>query len=225
MNIPILLTLYAGFTHAFETDHILAVSNMVTSRNKTVKAVKDGMYWGIGHTSTIFLIGIVFLLLKFRIPQAGFKYFEAAVGAMLIILGVYRISQWYRKEKPVLHAHPHAHTGGHIHTHSHLHTVTKTGHRHSHLPAYLVGLVHGLAGSGALILVVMGKSHTVANGLLYLLIFGAGSVLGMMLAAGAFSLPFSRKILNNTILQTILIFISALLCIGYGILVISETLV
>ncbi|MBY0349064.1 MAG: hypothetical protein K2W79_12465 [Hydrotalea flava] len=216
----ILLTLYAGFTHAFETDHILAVSNMVTIRNKTFKAIKDGMYWGFGHTSTILLIGIIFLLLKFKIAPATFKYFEAAVGVMLVVLGIYRIYQWYTKEEPVLHTHP----NGHAHSHTHIHTVTKTTKEHSCWPAYLIGLIHGLAGSGALILIVLGNSQTITNGLIYLLLFGLGSVGGMMIAAGAFSLPFSKKIISNNMLQTVLIFASALLCIGYGAMVIKENL-
>lgn len=224
LNIPFILSLYAGFTHAFETDHLLAMSNMVTARNKFSKAVKDGMFWGLGHTSTILIVGIVFLLIKYRIDAHTFSYFEAAVGVMLIGLGAYRLYKWYKNKKPVLHTHLHTHGNGHSHKHTHLHTVTNQEHQHSHLPAYLVGTVHGLAGSGALMLIVLSKSSSPESGLLYLLLFGAGSVAGMMLVAGAFSLPFSKKILQHQLLQTTLILVSSVLCIGYGAMVIKENL-
>lgn len=209
LNIPFFLTLYAGFTHAFETDHLLAVSNIVTNRNRTIKALKDGFYWGIGHSSTILIIGTIVLLMKFNIEPSTFRLFEATVGMLLIFLGIYRIIQWYNRRK--MNPHPP------IHKH-------ETAHNSSHLPAFLVGLVHGLAGSGALLLIVIGKSISIESGLFYLFLFGIGSVSGMMLAAGTFSLPFSRKILASTNLQTILIFISSILCISYGILVVVENL-
>lgn len=210
MNLPIILTLYAGFSHAFETDHILAVSSMVTTRNQLSKAVKDGMYWGLGHTSTILLVGIIFLLLKFEIAPTTFRYFEAAVGAMLILLGLHRMHQWYTSDKHI----PYPHT-------------TRTASRrrpYFYWSAYVIGLVHGLAGSGSLILIVLNDSSTVTSGLAYLLLFGLGSVAGMMLAAGAFSLPFTKKILNSNALQLVLIFASAFLCIVYGTIVLLENL-
>jgi high-affinity nickel permease len=222
INIPILLTLYVGFAHAFETDHLLAVSNMVSNRNRFLKAIKDGMYWGLGHTTTILVVGVIFLLLKFQISQAYFKLFEAGVGLMLIVLGVYRVWLWNKMQRPMLHTHLHTHTDGIEHKHTHLHTIVNQNHHHSHLPAYLIGLVHGLAGSGALILIVMSESATTYNGLCYLLLFGLGSVGGMMVAAAAFSLPFMPKILSNKNFQTFLIFVSAILCVGYGIYVVKE---
>lgn len=209
INIPIILTLYSGFTHAFETDHILAVSNIVTNRNKSSKALKDGLYWGLGHSSTILMMGALVLLMKFNISESVFRYFEAVVGLVLISLGTYRIIQWYRRRT----------TAVAIHTHS-----NGSVHSGSHLPAFLIGLFHGLAGSGALILLVMSESTTVTNGLLYLLLFGLGSVTGMMLAAGTFSLPFNKKILGSAIFQMVLIFISSILCITYGSMVIIENI-
>lgn len=216
MTLPLLLTLYAGFTHAFETDHLLAVSNIVTNRNKTMHAVKDGMYWGLGHTSTIFFIGILILLLKFQVAPYYFNYFEALVGVMLILLGIYRLVKWFKEKKPRLHTHQHKHADGHIHTHTHLHSIDKPSHEHTHFPAYSIGLVHGLAGSGSLMLIVMTQMKTVTNGLGYLLLFGLGSVAGMMLAAGIFSLPFSQRLLQSKWLQAGFVFASAGLCIVYG---------
>jgi hypothetical protein len=90
--------------------------------------------------------------------------------------------------------------------------------------AYGVGLVHGLAGSGAMILLVMTEVQGSFHSLLYLLIFGIGSVAGMLLAAGIFSLPFSRRISNNEVLQMGLVIFSSLLCIGYGGYIVFENL-
>jgi cytochrome c biogenesis protein CcdA len=202
----ILLTLYAGFIHAFESDHLLAVSSMVTNRNKIQLAIKDGMFWGLGHTSTIVTIGFIFLLLKFHIDQHLFSYFEALVGFMLVILGITRIKKWFVTRADKKNREPH------LHSHDHTHTPTET----THLPAYSIGLIHGLAGSGALMLVVMSQSNSTSYGLLYLVVFGLGSVCGMMLATSVFSMPFSKNIFQRQLIQTILIFTSAILCILYG---------
>ncbi len=225
MTLSLLLTLYAGFTHAFETDHLLAVSNIVTSRNKTIHAVKDGMFWGFGHTSTIFFIGILILLLKFQVASYYFNYFEALVGLMLIGLSIYRLVKWFKEKKPKLHTHQHAHADGHVHSHTHMHTIDKPFHEHTHFPAYSIGVVHGLAGSGSLMLIVMSQMKTVTNGLGYLLLFGLGSVAGMMLAAGIFSLPFSQNMLKSKWLQAGLAFISAALCLIYGSWVMYQNLI
>ncbi|MBW0162415.1 MAG: sulfite exporter TauE/SafE family protein [Sediminibacterium sp. Gen4] len=208
-NIPIILTLYVGFIHAFETDHILAVSNIVTNRDKSIKALKDGLSWGLGHTSTILIMGTLVLLMKFNISDSVFSYFEAVVGVVLVSLGIHRIIQWYKRKYSM--AATHTHEDGSVNN-------------GSHLPAFLIGLFHGLAGSGALILLVMSDSTTVGNGLLYLLLFGLGSVTGMTFAAGTFSLPFNKKIIANVKLQIILVFISSTLCITYGTKVIIENI-
>jgi high-affinity nickel permease len=99
ISIPFFLTLYAGFTHAFETDHILAVSNIVSNRKNIKLSLKDGAFWGFGHTSTIVFIGIIMLLLKVNISDQTFQYFESAVGLMLIILGVFRLSKIIKEKK------------------------------------------------------------------------------------------------------------------------------
>ncbi|MCU0374764.1 MAG: hypothetical protein MUF24_05600 [Chitinophagaceae bacterium] len=202
MQLPILITLYAGFTHAFETDHVLAVSNLVTRRNHYRLAIKDGIYWGLGHTTTILLVGMVMLVIKMQVSEQQFKYFEAAVGAMLVLLGLGRLLRYYRKTKQTNHS---AET-----------------HRHTHGLAYGVGLIHGMAGSGVLMVIVMAEMKTILNGLSYLAIFGIGSVGGMALAAGLFSLPFSKMVYKLRHLQIILIWLSALLCVAFGIKVVVE---
>lgn len=208
-SFPLLLTIYAGFSHAFETDHLLAVSNIVSQRNSILKSLKDGIFWGLGHTSTILLLGIIMLVLKVQVNPTYFHYLEAGVGIMLVMLGIYRLV----KLKAALVA-------GTFSQHSHPHVteeiLTSSGNKKLHLVSYSIGLVHGLAGSGELVLLVMLQIASPQSGLLYLLIFGVGSVLGMLVAAAMFSLPFSKKILQATLMQIVLILLSSVLCIAFG---------
>jgi len=199
-SFPLLFAAIVGFGHAFEADHLVAVGNIVTKRNKLSLAIKDGVYWGMGHTSTIFLIGLIMIIGKATFLDGYFGYFEAGVGLMLILLGGYRLYQYYYKKDQLV--------------------STENNH---HL-AYGVGLIHGVAGSGAMILLVMTEIQTSFNSMLYLLIFGIGSIIGMLVAAGLFSLPFSKKLVNNQSLQFGLVLFSSLLCIGYGAYVMFDNL-
>ncbi|MBX2877240.1 MAG: urease accessory protein [Saprospiraceae bacterium] len=202
-SFPLLFAAVIGFGHAFEADHLVAVGNIVTKRDKLRLAVKDGIYWGLGHTSTIFLIGLIMIIGKATFLNGYFSYFEAGVGLMLIILGIFRLYQYFRSEKKI---------------------ADLMDADSNHNLAYGVGLVHGLAGSGAMILLVMTEIQSSFNSMVYLLIFGIGSVVGMLVAAGIFSLPFSKRITSNQSLQLALVLLSSLLCIGYGGYVLIENL-
>lgn len=183
-----------GFSHAFEADHLIAVSSIVSKRDQMLHAIRDGIFWGLGHTSTIFLIGIIMILIGIDIPETGFRWLEGLVGIMLISLGIFRLVKgWTKKGEEVTH-------------------------EHSHKPglAYGVGLIHGLAGSGVLILWVMTELETTMGMMAYLVTFGIGSIVGMMVAAGLFSLPTTRLMLNKRGLRNGAILLSSLLCIGYG---------
>ena len=223
-SFPLLLTIYAGFTHAFEADHLLAVSNIVSQRNNLKLSLKDGIYWGLGHASTIFLIGILMIVFKAGISESYFHYFEATVGLMLSMLGIYRLVNFFRNKKIVIHSHPHEHSNEQ-HQHLHVHISKEQKHQHPHSLAYGVGVVHGLAGSGALVVVVMSQMKGPVDGLTYLVIFGTACIAGMVLAAGLFSIPFSKKMMKTHSLQTILIIVSSLLCLLYGGKVIYENLI
>ncbi|MCC6283403.1 MAG: sulfite exporter TauE/SafE family protein [Saprospiraceae bacterium] len=205
--LPLLFAGVVGFTHAFEIDHLLAVSSITTRRSSVLKAVKDGIFWGLGHTSTILAIGIAMIVAKVMITEDTFHYFEAGVGFMLILLGVHRIWKTWEHER--------------FHTLAHEHEEEPHGHR----LAYGVGLVHGLAGSGTLVLLVMTELKSAWEGVVYLLIFGIGSIAGMLLASGIFSLPFSPKVSNSPRLHKGLALLSALLCIGFGCKVFLQNLI
>lgn len=193
-SFPLLFALALGFTHAFEADHLVAVGNMVTRRNKIMAAVKDGIYWGLGHSSTIFVIGMLVLVGKQQIADQTFAYFEAGVGLMLILLGVHRLWLLRASEANTKEAADNGHHGS----------------------AYGIGAIHGLAGSGALLAVLVSQLTSVGSALIYLLLFGFGSVVGMLLAAGVFSLPFSRRWMTNQKVKTGLIVLSSLLCLWVG---------
>ena len=205
--------LYEGLFHAVEADHVLAVTNIVSQRDKLWTALKDGIFWGLGHTSTIFLIGIIMILFKVNISDASFSYFEAIVGLMLMVVASWRFFVFFRDEQSVhIHKHSHEHAGMNEHTHIHVHKKDAKLHRAS----YGIGLVHGLAGSGALVVLVMTQIDTITNSLLYLTIFGLGSIIGMTLVAGVFSIPFSKKLINSKILRMTLVILSSALCFIYG---------
>ena len=156
--------------------------------------MKDGVYWGLGHSSTILLIGMVVILGRHSVSEDVFSKMEVLVGLMLIVLGAWRIwSVTGAKEKDGV-----------------------VDDKPSYGLAYGVGLVHGLAGSGALIVLVLAAQTEVAPALLYLLLFGLGSVGGMLVAAGLLGLPFSRALLGRGHLQTSLVILSGLSCAIYG---------
>jgi len=218
-----LAALYGGLLHAFEPDHILAVTNIVSQRTKLVPAVKDGIFWGLGHTSTIFLVGIIMIVFKVNIPDGAFSYFEAAVGLMLIVVATYRLYIFLREEQTSIsfHKHQHEHAGENKHLHTHIHLRGKNLHKAS----YGIGIVHGLAGSGTLVVLIMTQIESIVNSILYLIIFGLGTLVGMTLVAGVFSVPFSKKLIESKTLRTVLILVSSGLCFIYGCYVMYENLV
>ncbi|MEN9486677.1 MAG: hypothetical protein RIR56_365 [Bacteroidota bacterium] len=195
----VFLTIYAGLEHAFEADHLLAVNTLVSHRENLKQSLKDGIFWGIGHTTTIFFVGILMIGFKLNFGENIFKNFEAGVGIMLIFLGIYRMSKLYFPKQ-----------------HNHTHNTSRA--------AFGVGLIHGLAGSGALVVLVISQMKTPFEGLMYILIFGLGSIFGMFLAAYLFSIPYTKSLLKSKKLQASLVIISSLLCIIYGGKVVYENL-
>jgi hypothetical protein len=218
--ILLLYALYEGLLHAFEADHVLALTNIVSQRNKIFPAIKDGIFWGLGHTSTIFLVGIIMILFKVNISDSSFSYFEAAVGLMLVLVASFRLYIFFRDEQIIIHKHHHEHGG----TNKQLHTHVRLKGKNLHKTSYGIGIVHGLAGSGALVVLIMTQIKSVAGSLLYLAIFGLGSIIGMSFVAGIFSVPFSKKLFSSKVLKATLVVISSVLCLGYGCYVIYENL-
>jgi len=188
--LPILFAFLIGIGHAFEPDHLLAVSQLVARRDSTLLAVKDGLYWGLGHTTTLVVFGGLVLLGKVTFLSSG--YFEAAVGILLITMGVGRLINKQNYTLPTLVA------------------------RNRHQLAYAIGLLHGLAGSGALVLLVMSELRDPLHSLAYILLFGLGSVVGMFGAAALMNIPFTPRMRISRVLTSSVVVVTSLLSIGYG---------
>lgn len=220
----LLFTLFLGFIlgikHAFEADHVIAVSTIVSQQKNPFKASLVGTFWGIGHTTTLFIIGIIVLLLKISIPQKLSVSLEGLVGVMLVILGIRAL----RKARILLHTHKHEH--GEI-IHEHLHEEVKSAHRH-HV-SFFVGFVHGVAGSGVLMLLVLSTIHTLLEGVYYILLFGLGSTFGMSAMSFLIGLPFSylsKPSSSNKFpkVEMYLRIIAGILSIGFGLFTIQAVL-
>ena len=174
-----------GIKHAFDADHVAAISAIASKYNSINKSSVDGMLWGIGHAIPLFFIGLIILIFKISIPQKMALSFEFLVGIMLILLGL-NVLITVKKNK--LHFHRHKHQGKeHLHFHSH---KLANHHNHSHQSIF-IGMIHGLAGSAALSLLVLTTLSSILSGVIYILLFGIGSMLGMILISGIISLPFA----------------------------------
>lgn len=161
-----------GLKHAFEPDHVLAVSTIASEQKNPFKAAITGTFWGIGHTTTLLIIGIIVLYLKLSIPQNLTVILERLVGIMLIVLGIRAI----KRRNLIFHDHIHPQDQSKVHKH---HT------------SFVIGSVHGLAGSGALMLLVLSTIQSVWEGLYYILIFGLGSMVGMSMMSFFIAMPFA----------------------------------
>ncbi|MAG91664.1 urease accessory protein UreH [Candidatus Woesearchaeota archaeon] len=191
MGVAIITFLVFGFLlgvrHAFDSDHIAAMSTLIAKTKSLKKSTLLGILWGFGHTISLFIIGSLILLFKITIPEKIALSFELLAGIMLVILGFNII---FTLNKNKIHIHKHSH-GNKEHHHFHSHKFNKN-HSHEHLQAsksLLIGSVHGLAGSAALALLVLTTVNSTLMGLFYIIIFGVGSMLGMTLITASISLP------------------------------------
>lgn len=212
-----------GMKHALDADHVVAVSTIVSKNRNIIGSTIVGAFWGVGHTITLFVVGFLILALKITISNQMALLMEMFVGAMLVFLGGV-VAAGLIKER--LDYHPHKHDSGqsHLHVHKHAH-VEPHQHQHAIRRGYrsmAVGMVHGLAGSAALMLLVFSSIQSVMQGLLYIIIFGVGSVAGMMIISTLISLPFVFTALHfNRFNRTITAFAS-MASIVLGVAIIYE---
>ena len=183
------LGLVLGLRHALDTDHLAAVSTVLAQRPSLRASGLIGLSWGLGHTVVLLLVGAVVLVLRVQIPEPFVLVAEFGVGAMLVLLGGMLGMRLIRER---WHLHRHDHDGEeHVHLHSH---ALAENHRHKHwwrdsVRPFCIGMAHGLAGSAALLLIVLSSARSVLEGLTYIAVFGLGSIIGMMLVGIAVSLP------------------------------------
>lgn len=204
-----------GIKHAFEIDHVVAVSTIASEHKSPMKTALIGFFWGIGHTSTLLLVGLLIMLLKIKILEEVSLFLELLVGIMLVYLGISVI----RKNNTFFHSHLHQH-GINKHRHPHRHNLMK--HFHSHKRSYLIGSIHGLAGSGALMILVLSTIRSTMAGLYYILIFGLGSILSMTLISLILGYPFILARKKFPEISKYLAFATGILSLTFGILVIYE---
>jgi cytochrome c biogenesis protein CcdA len=174
--------------HALEADHVAAVATLATRSASVSERVKLASMWGAGHAGTLFLLGGTVLALGLSLPAHLTRVFEGLVGVMLIALG---LDVLRRLRHRGVHFHRHHHGDGREHFHAHAHDASR-GHDHTHglLPrALLVGSLHGLAGTAALVVLSLQLTQSTVQALLYLATFGLGSVAGMAALSLAISLP------------------------------------
>ena len=193
----LLLGLFIGLRHALEADHLAAVASLTSQKQSLSNSIKQGVAWGIGHTITLFTFGSIVIFMDTVMPNYLAEKLELAVGIMLIVLGLDVLRRVIRSK---LHFHSHHHTNGDFHFHAHSHSGQEVRqhqnlkHEHQHakkipMRALMVGLMHGMAGSAAVILLTIEAGTSPLQGMLYILLFGIGSMIGMALLSVAIALP------------------------------------
>ena len=212
--LPSLVGLLLGMRHALEPDHLAAVSTLASAEHGGVRAgLRLGVFWGLGHSLSLLLVGGSLAMLGAQMPPRLALGFELLVAIMIVGLGIRAVLRAIvegRKGTPQVHAH-----GELTHTHP-------APDQHLHLSRWtlatrplLIGLMHGLAGSGALTAMVLAELPTTAARVSYIAIFGAGSVVGMSLLTGLAGVPMARVARNPRLAAALLLF-TGLLSTGIG---------
>ena len=175
-----------GMQHALEADHIAAVSSIAARRTQVGDIVKHGLTWGLGHTLTLFAVAGAAILLGRAVPEHFARPLETAVGIMLLGLGAHVLWRLWRDR---VHFHKHRHDDGTVHIHAHSHAGetaphARAAHAHAHAHGFrwrtlLVGSMHGMAGSAALLVLAVSQASSPAIALGYIALFGIGSMVGM----------------------------------------------
>jgi hypothetical protein len=187
--------LLLGMQHATEADHLAAVATLATRQGSLARMLRQGIAWGVGHTLTLMCFGGAVLLLGRVISPDLEKALETAVGVMLCLLGA-DVLRRLRRDRIHFHVHRHDQRSAHVHAHSHRGegAHAESAHRHEHaqrwpLRALAVGMMHGLAGSAALVVLTLRTIPSVGLGIGYIALFGVGSIAGMALLSMAIAVP------------------------------------
>lgn len=218
----LLLGFLIGMRHAVETDHVAAVASLATRSHSIGDTIRQGAAWGLGHTVTLFLFGSVVLVMDLVMPERMAHLLEFLVGVMLVGLGLDVLRQLVQER---IHFHLHRHRDGEVHFHAHSHFGEESHdprrHVHEHpegfpLRALFVGLMHGMAGSAALILLTLQAVRSPLTGLLYIALFGVGSMLGMALLSIVIAIPLRYSAKGMTWLHNGLQAVIGVATVGIG---------
>jgi high-affinity nickel permease len=229
---------FLGMRHATDPDHVIAVTTIVSHQRKTGRAALIGAFWGLGHTVTILVVGSAIILFNLVIPARVGLAMELSVGLMLIALGVWNLASFMRSvpvvtNHPVIHSHTHSH-GDLVHTHVHVHapesnlqalgntsvahldkSLSKVG-IYQFVRPLVVGIVHGLAGSAAVALLILASIRDSRWAIAYLLVFGVGTIAGMMLITMGIASTLQVVGDRFQIFSRRLAMLTGLLSIGFG---------
>ncbi len=189
---PLCATLILGFIlgikHAFETDHVIAITAMATEQKNATKAALIGVFWGLGHTATLLIVGLLVLILNVSIPDSVSTSFEFIVALVLIVTGIQALTA----KQQTFHAHSHKHAErSHVHIH--------TDHHHDRRGrSFIIGALHGLAGSGALMVLVLATIESISSGIVYIVLFGIGSIISMTAISYLIGVPLTLPVKEFT---------------------------
>jgi high-affinity nickel-transport protein len=233
-NFPIGTTLVLGFVlglkHALDADHLAAVSTFASEEKNPWRSSLIGAYWGLGHTAALLVFGMAIAIFRLVVPARVSQTLEFLVGVMLVVLGLNVIRKLVKGQ--TIHAHTHTHAGT---THSHLHHHwggaphpsadgqggAEHGHDHHILRLggrpFIVGVMHGLAGTAALMLLVIGAIPSLLLALGYILIFGVGSVGAMMIMSMLMSVPLALAARRLVAVERTIRLAAGLFSLGFGI--------
>jgi MFS family permease len=214
-----------GLKHAVEVDHLAAVSTIVSERKSLLSSLLVGGLWGVGHTISLLIAGILVIVLHVQISERMALFLEFMVGLMLVALGANALRKLWRGGHLHLHVHQH---GGRAHIHPHIHDGKPETDTHTHhglrpgMRPLVVGMVHGLAGSAALMLLVLSTIEAPLIGLLYIVVFGLGSIGGMMLMSALVSLPLYLTATRFTRANLMMRGLAGLFSLSFGLFVIYQ---
>ena len=197
VGVILLISLFLGLRHASDPDHLAAVTALIASeeeRNKVRKAGSMGFLWGLGHGTTLVILGLPLVIFGRYLPEPVQQAAEVAIGLIIVLLAVRLLLRWRRG---LYHAHAHAHDGEPSHRHVHSHREEES-HEHAHavphrtpFSAYGIGLVHGIGGSGGLTLLLLSTISNPAQAAAALLLFAAGTAVSMAILSTAFGLAIA----------------------------------
>jgi ABC-type nickel/cobalt efflux system permease component RcnA len=244
----IALGFFLGMRHATDPDHVIAVTTIISRQRNVTRAALVGAFWGLGHTVTIFAVGTLIIVFDLVIPPRVGLSMELSVGVMLMLLGFMNVRSFLRsmpasamenaQQSGRVHSHVHSH-GDYVHSHSHGHEPDVHPHAADHTPVtwldrtfggigiyqYLrplaIGIVHGLAGSAAVALLVLATISDSRWAIAYLLVFGIGTIAGMVLITMSIASTF-RLFGRTQVFFRRLGLASGVLSLGFGLMLAYE---
>ena len=226
----ILFGFLLGLQHALEADHLAAVASLAAGKKGVRPIIRHGAVWGIGHALTLGAFGGAVYALKLTLDERLASGLEFAVGLMLVLLGG-RVLYTLLKARIHFHVHRHGAGGAHFHAHSHAGDVANhalSAHAHAHEKrgwgrSLAVGMMHGLAGSAALVALAASSAPSVPLGVAFMLLFGLGSVFGMALFSAVIAVPLSLTAPALTWASRGFQALAGVIAVGIGIRILVET--